>query len=142
MKRCIIKTTKGSLFVELYDEWTPQTVQNFLKLAESGFYNGIKFHRVIPGFVAQVGCPKGDGTGGPGWTIPCETSSPGQFHDRGILSMAHAGKNTGGSQFFICHNRRSVAHLDGKHTCFGKVVQGLEIIDQLRIGDQIIEVKF
>jgi len=142
MTRCIIKTTKGSLFVELFDEWTPQTVQNFLKLAQSGFYNGIKFHRVIPGFVAQVGCPKGDGTGGPGWTIPCETSAPGQFHDRGILSMAHAGKDTGGSQFFICQSRRAVAHLDGKHTCFGKVVQGLEIIDQLRIGDQILEVKF
>jgi peptidyl-prolyl cis-trans isomerase B (cyclophilin B) len=142
MTKCIIKTSKGSLFVELYDSETPLTVQNFIKLAESGFYNGIKFHRVIPGFVSQVGCPKGDGTGGPGWTIPCETSSPNQFHDRGILSMAHGGKNTGGSQFFICHSRRSVAQLDGKHTCFGRVVQGLETLDQIRIGDEILEIKF
>ena len=142
MTKCIIKTSKGSLFVELYDSETPLTVQNFIKLAESGFYNGIKFHRVIPGFVSQVGCPKGDGTGGPGWTIPCETSSPNQFHDRGILSMAHSGKNTGGSQFFICHSRRSVVNLDGKHTCFGRVVQGLETLDQIRIGDEILEIKF
>jgi peptidyl-prolyl cis-trans isomerase B (cyclophilin B) len=142
MKKCIIKTSKGSLFVELYDSETPLTVQNFIKLAESGFYNGIKFHRVIPGFVSQVGCPKGDGTGGPGWTIPCETSNPNQFHDRGVLSMAHSGKNTGGSQFFICHSRRSVVNLDGKHTCFGRVVQGLETLDQIRIGDEILEIKF
>ena len=142
MKICIIKTNKGSLFIELYDSETPLTVQNFIKLAESGFYNGIKFHRVIPGFVSQVGCPKGDGTGGPGWTIPCETSNPNQFHDRGVLSMAHSGKNTGGSQFFICHSRRSVVNLDGKHTCFGRVVQGLETLDQIRIGDEILEIKF
>ena len=92
--------------------------------------------------MSQVGCPKGDGTGGPGWTIPCETSNPNQFHDRGVLSMAHSGKNTGGSQFFICHSRRSVVNLDGKHTCFGRVVQGLETLDQIRIGDEILEIKF
>ena len=142
MKKCIIKTNKGSLFIELYDSETPLTVQNFIKLAESGFYNGIKFHRVIPGFVSLVGCPTGDGTGGPGWNIPCETSNPNQFHDRGVLSMAHSGKNTGGSQFFICHSRRSVVNLDGKHTCFGRVVQGLETLDQIRIGDEILEIKF
>ena len=142
MSRCIIKTEKGSLFIELYDFDAPKTVENFTKLAKSGFYNGLTFHRVIPNFVVQVGCPKGDGTGGPGYFIPCELSGDNQYHDRGVLSMAHAGRNTGGSQFFICHSRQNTAHLDRKHTCFGKVVQGLDIIDSIRVGDKIVEILF
>lgn len=142
MSRCIIKTEKGSLFIELYDFDAPKTVENFTKLAKSGFYNGLTFHRVIPNFVVQVGCPKGDGTGGPGYSIPCELSGGNQYHDRGVLSMAHVGRNTGGSQFFICHSRQNTAHLDRKHTCFGKVVQGLDIIDSIKVGDKIIEILF
>jgi peptidyl-prolyl cis-trans isomerase B (cyclophilin B) len=142
MSRCIIKTEKGSLFIELYDFDAPKTVENFTKLAKSGFYNGLTFHRVIPNFVVQVGCPKGDGTSGPGYSIPCELSGDNQYHDRGVLSMAHAGRNTGGSQFFICHSRQNTVHLDRKHTCFGKVVQGLDIIDSIRVGDKIVEVLF
>lgn len=123
--------------VELYDQDAPGTVANFCKLAQSGFYDGLTFHRVIPGFVIQGGCPKGDGTGGPGYTIRCETSGGNQYHDRGVLSMAHAGRDTGGSQFFICHNRANTAHLDGVHTCFGRVYEGLEVIDAIRAGDVI-----
>jgi peptidyl-prolyl cis-trans isomerase B (cyclophilin B) len=130
------------MFVELYEQDAPKTVENFVKLAQSGFYTNLTFHRVIPNFVIQGGCPKGDGTGGPGYTIPCELSGDNQYHDRGVLSMAHAGRNTGGSQFFICHSRQNTAHLDRNHTCFGKVVQGLEVIDNIRPGDKILEVKF
>jgi len=142
MNRCVIKTEKGDMFVELYEQDAPKTVENFVKLAQSGFYTNLTFHRVIPNFVIQGGCPKGDGTGGPGYTIPCELSGGNQYHDRGVLSMAHAGRNTGGSQFFICHSRQNTAHLDKNHTCFGKVVQGLEVIDNIRPGDKILEVKF
>ncbi len=98
------------------------------------------FHRVIPDFVIQGGCPKGDGTGGPGYTIKCELTGENQYHDRGVLSMAHAGRDTGGSQFFICHNRRNTAHLDRRHTCFGQVYEGLEVIDAIRQGDKIIKI--
>jgi peptidyl-prolyl cis-trans isomerase B (cyclophilin B) len=142
MSRCIIKTEKGDMFVELYDQDAPKTVANFVKLSQSGFYNGLTFHRVIPNFVIQGGCPKGDGTGGPGYAIPCELTGNNQFHDRGVLSMAHAGRNTGGSQFFVCHSRQNTAHLDRNHTCFGKVVQGIEVIDQIKVGDKILEIKF
>ena len=96
---------------------------------------------MIPGFVIQGGCPKGDGTGGPGYTIKCETSAPRQYHDRGVLSMAHAGRDTGGSQFFICHTRETTQHLDGRHTCFGRVVEGLNVIDDIRPGDLILSVR-
>jgi peptidyl-prolyl cis-trans isomerase B (cyclophilin B) len=144
MTFAIIKTPKGTMKIELYEKETPNTVANFVKLAKSGFYDGLRFHRVIPDFVIQGGCPYsrnlGDprvGTGGPGWTIKCETSAERQYHDRGVLSMAHAGKDTGGSQFFICHNRQNTQHLDGVHTCFGKVVEGLEVIDAIRPGDLI-----
>ena len=123
--------------VELYDREVPGTTPNFCKLAESGFYDGLTFHRVIPDFVIQGGCPNGDGRGGPGYTILCETECERQYHDRGVLSMAHAGRNTGGSQFFICHNRQNTAHLDGVHTCFGRVYEGLEVIDAIRQGDVI-----
>lgn len=122
---------------DLYDKETPITVGNFVKLAKSGFYNGLTWHRVIPDFVIQGGCPTGTGTGGPGWTIPCEVTAPKQHHDRGVLSMAHAGRNTGGSQFFVCHSRKNTAHLDGNHTCFGIVTEGLDVIDAIVPGDKI-----
>ena len=126
---------------ELYAAETPGTVANFVELAEHNFYDGLTFHRVIPDFVIQGGCPKGDGTGGPGYTIKCETSAPRQRHDRGVLSMAHAGRDTGGSQFFICHNRENTRHLDGRHTCFGQVVEGLDVIDDIRPGDKILSIR-
>lgn len=140
MKYAIISTEKGDMKAELYEHETPGTVANFEKLARSGFYDGLTFHRVIPDFVIQGGCPLGTGAGGPGYTIPCETSAERQHHDRGVLSMAHRGKNTGGSQFFICHNRENTRHLDGVHTCFGKVVDGLDVIDAIRPGDLILSI--
>jgi peptidyl-prolyl cis-trans isomerase B (cyclophilin B) len=132
-----IRTNKGVMKVDLYDYEAPKTVENFTKLAQSGFYNGLKWHRVIPNFMIQGGCPNGTGSGGPGYTIPCETGGEKQFHDRGVLSMAHAGPNTGGSQFFICHNRQNTAHLDRNHTCFGRVLEGLEVLDSIQQGDVI-----
>lgn len=140
MTKGIIHTEKGDMFVEFYDKETPGTVANFVKLSKSGFYDGLTFHRVIPGFVIQGGCPLGNGTGGPGYTIKCETSGGKQYHDRGVLSMAHRGKDTGGSQFFICCNRENTAHLDGVHTCFGRVVEGWDVIDKIRQGDKIIKI--
>jgi len=137
MKKAIIHTEKGDMKVEFYDKDAPNTVANFIKLSESGFYNGLNFHRVIPDFVIQGGCPNGTGAGGPGYKIDCELTGDNQFHDRGVLSMAHAGRNTGGSQFFICHSRNNTAHLDRNHTCFGKVVEGLDVIDQIKAGDKI-----
>lgn len=135
-----IITDRGDMKGELFQHNAPGTVANFKKLADQGFYNGLSFHRVIPNFVIQGGCPKGDGTGGPGYTIPCETQGGNQRHERGVLSMAHAGRNTGGSQFFICHSRDNTAHLDGNHTCFGKVYTGLEVLDSILPGDKIIEI--
>lgn len=123
--------------VEFYDEDAPNTVSNFVKLSKDGYYDGLTFHRVIPNFVVQGGCPNGDGRGGPGYTIDCELDGDNQYHDRGVLSMAHAGRNTGGSQFFICHSRDNTAHLDGNHTCFAKVVEGLDVIDDINEGDKI-----
>ena len=140
MTKGTIKTAKGDMKVEFYDNDAPNTVANFVKLAKDGFYNGLTFHRVIPNFVIQGGCPKGNGTGGPGYHIKCELDGENQYHDRGVLSMAHAGRNTGGSQFFVCHSRNNTAHLDRQHTCFGKVVEGLDVIDDIRGGDKIIEV--
>ena len=130
-----IHTSKGVLTFELYDDATPVAVANFKKLISQGFYDGLTFHRVIPNFMIQGGCPKGTGAGGPDYTIECETKAPKQFHDRGVLSMAHRGANTAGSQFFICHNRQGTQHLDGVHTCFGKVIDGLDLIDGIRGGD-------
>lgn len=140
MKYAIITTPKGVMKAELYGAQTPGTVANFEKLAAGGFYDGLTFHRVIPDFVIQGGCPDGTGAGGPGYTIRCETSAERQYHDRGVLSMAHRGKDTGGSQFFICHNRQNTAHLDGVHTAFGQVVEGLDVIDAIRAGDQITSI--
>jgi len=127
--------------VVFYEKDAPNTVKNFVTLSEKGFYNGLTFHRVIPDFVIQGGCPIGNGAGGPGYSINCETGGDNQYHDRGVLSMAHAGRNTGGSQFFICHSRRNTSHLDRVHTCFGKVVEGLEVIDAIRQGDKIISIE-
>jgi cyclophilin family peptidyl-prolyl cis-trans isomerase len=137
MTKVRISTGKGDMIAELYDNETPITVKNFLDLISKKFYDGLKFHRVIPGFVAQGGCPNGLGNGGPGYNIQCEVTAPKQFHDKGVLSMAHAGRNTGGSQFFVCHNRQNTQHLDGNHTCFGKIIEGLDVIDQIAQNDVI-----
>jgi peptidyl-prolyl cis-trans isomerase B (cyclophilin B) len=112
-------------------------VANFVKLSKKGFYDGLTFHRVIPDFVIQGGCPDGTGAGGPGYSIDCELDGNNQYHDRGVLSMAHAGRNTGGSQFFVCHSRTNTSHLDRNHTCFAKVYEGLDVIDDIRGGDKI-----
>ncbi len=143
----IIKTNKGDMRVSFYDNDAPNTVANFLKLAKEGYYNGLKWHRVIPNFVIQGGCPNSrdgangiPGTGGPGYQIDCELSGENQYHDRGVLSMAHAGRNTGGSQFFVCHSRDNTAHLDRNHTCFGKVIEGVDVVDDIRQGDEIIAI--
>ena len=135
MKKAEIHTTKGIMKINFFEEDAPNTVKNFTDLAKKGYYDGLTFHRVIPDFVVQGGCPDGTGAGGPGYTIDCELDGDNQVHDRGVLSMAHAGRNTGGSQFFICHNRQNTKHLDRNHTVFGKVVEGLDIIDQIRQGD-------
>lgn len=135
-----IQTEKGTMKVEFFEKDAPNTVKNFTDLAKKGFYDGLTFHRVIPNFVVQGGCPDGTGAGGPGYKIDCELDGENQFHDKGVLSMAHAGRNTGGSQFFICHSRDNTAHLDRNHTCFGKVVEGLDIIDDIRQGDKMIKV--
>lgn len=137
MKTAEILTEKGTMKVVFYEKDAPKTVENFVNLSKKGFYDGLTFHRVIPNFVVQGGCPIGNGTGGPGYHIDCELTGENQYHDRGVLSMAHAGRNTGGSQFFICHSRDNTSHLDRNHTCFGKVTEGLEVIDQIRAGDKI-----
>lgn len=138
VKKVIMETEKGTLTIELFDKEAPGTVKNFTDLIEKGFYDGLKFHRIIPGFVAQGGCPSGNGAGGPGYTIPCETKGNPRKHLRGSLSMAHRGPNTGGSQFFIVYEPQP--HLDGLHTVFGQVTEGMEIVDDLRQGDKMIKV--
>jgi peptidyl-prolyl cis-trans isomerase B (cyclophilin B) len=137
MKKAEIHTQKGVMKVDFYEKDAPKTVDNFISLAKKGFYDGLTFHRVIPNFVIQGGCPDGTGAGGPGYKIDCELTGGNQFHDKGVLSMAHAGRHTGGSQFFICHNRSNTSHLDRQHTCFGKVVEGLDVIDTIKAGDII-----
>ncbi len=140
MKTAKITLENGAeVKLELFDEAAPGTVANFEKLANSGFYNGLTFHRVIPGFVAQGGCPYGNGTGGPGYTIKCETEGNPHKHVRGALSMAHAGKDTGGSQFFICYD--AFPHLDGVHTVFGQVTEGMEHVDKIKQGDKMAKVE-
>ncbi len=140
MAKAEIHTEHGVMHVEFYDKDAPGTVANFIKLSKAGFYNGLTFHRVIPDFVVQAGCPNGIGNGGPGYTIKCETQGDNQHHDRGVLSMAHRGKDTGGSQFFICHNRHNTQHLDRNHTCFGKVTEGIDIVDDIAQGDKISKI--
>jgi len=144
MRFAEIHTLKGVMKVEFFEEDAPGTVANFVKLASQGYYDGLAFHRVIPDFVIQGGCPYSKdindprvGSGGPGYNIKCELTGNNQYHDRGVLSMAHAGRNTGGSQFFICHGRTNTKHLDRQHTVFGKVTEGDDVIDQIRKGDKI-----
>ena len=136
MTRAIMETEKGIINLELFDSDAPNTVKNFVELSEKGFYNDLNFHRVIPDFMIQGGCPEGTGTGGPGYKIKCEINS--NKHLEGTLSMAHAGKDTGGSQFFICHSPQP--HLDGVHTTFGKT-EDMDIVNAIRKGDKIISVK-
>lgn len=136
MTHAIMETEKGTITINLFDEDAPNTVKNFVKLSESGFYDNLNFHRVIPNFMIQGGCPKGSGTGGPGYTIKCEIND--NKHVAGSLSMAHAGKDTGGSQFFICHSPQP--HLDGVHTVFGKT-DDMDVVNAIRKGDKILSVK-
>ena len=141
MKRAEIHTKKGVMKIKFFEEDAPNTVKNFISLAEKGFYDGLIFHRVIPNFMIQGGCPNGKGNGGPGYKINCELTGGNQYHDRGVLSMAHAGRNTGGSQFFICHNRTNTAHLDRNHTVFGKVIENVDVVDAIRQGDKILGIE-
>jgi peptidyl-prolyl cis-trans isomerase B (cyclophilin B) len=149
-KKATIDTNRGTIIAELYDKEAPKTVENFEKLANSGFYDGVKFHRVIPDFVVQGGdplsrdLPAGDrriGTGGPGWTIKCETANNPHKHEVGALSMAHAGKDTGGSQFFMVLNEANTRHLNGVHTVFGKIVEGQDVMRQIRQNDSMTSVR-
>ena len=134
MKTARIVTSRGPIVVDLYDEDAPKTVANFLELAGKGFYDGLTFHRVVDDFMAQTGCPIGDGTGGPGYVIPDEPNA--HRHLTGSLAMANTGApNTGGSQFYICH--RPLEHLDGKHTVFGRVQRGIDVVFKLRVGDTV-----
>jgi peptidyl-prolyl cis-trans isomerase B (cyclophilin B) len=148
--RATIETNRGTFTAELYDKEAPKTVENFEKLANSGFYDGVKFHRVIPGFVVQGGdplsrdLPAGDprvGTGGPGYKIKCETAGNPHRHELGALSMAHAGKDTGGSQFFIVLSEESTKHLNGVHTVFGKITGGTDLIPKLQKNDVMTKVR-
>lgn len=150
MPSATFETNKGSIVADLFDTAAPLTVENFTKLANDGFYDGIRFHRVIPDFVVQGGCPnakiggtpKGPpGTGGPGWTIKCETDGNPNKHNIGALSMAHAGKNTGGSQFFMVLSEANTRHLNGVHTVFGQITQGLEIMNTLTDKDHMVTVR-
>ncbi|MFC0188403.1 peptidylprolyl isomerase [Fictibacillus aquaticus] len=140
MKKGSIEFENGEkILIEFFPEEAPGTVANFEKLANEGFYNGLTFHRVIPGFVAQGGCPSGTGTGGPGYSIKCETAGNPHKHVAGSLSMAHAGKDTGGSQFFIVHEPQP--HLNGVHTVFGQVTEGMDSVLRIRQNDVMKEVK-
>ena len=140
LTRCVMTTSKGDIAIDLYPKEAPNTVANFYTLAADGFYDGLAFHRVIPGFVAQGGCPEGTGGGGPGWSIPCETKGNPHKHKTGSLSMAHRGKDTGGSQFFLVLAPQP--HLDGLHTVFGQVAEGLDVMQDLDVGDEIKGIKF
>jgi peptidyl-prolyl cis-trans isomerase B (cyclophilin B) len=133
-----IKTPEGTMKFELFFKQAPNTVANFMNLADSGFYKGTTFHRVIQGFMIQGGDPKGDGTGGPGWTIADELN-PSLKHETGTLSMANAGPGTGGAQFFVCHAPQS--HLDGRHAVFGKMLSGYDVVTRVEKGDPILSVK-
>ena len=149
-KTATFETNRGTITAELYDKEAPQTVANFEKLANSGFYDGVKFHRVIPGFVVQGGdplsrdLPEGDrriGTGGPGYHIKCETKGNPRTHEVGALSMAHAGRDTGGSQFFMVLDENSTRHLNGVHTVFGKITKGLDVMKQIKANDSMTTVR-
>ena len=145
-KTATIETDKGTIVADLFDEEAPNTVANFEKLANSEFYDGTRFHRVISNFMIQGGDPlsrdpnnRRVGTGGPGYTIKCETHRNTHRHEAGTLSMAHAGKDTGGSQFFICHSPQR--HLDGVHTVFGQVREGMNVVNSIRQNDVITSIR-
>lgn len=140
LTHCTISTDKGDMKLEMFPEAAPNTVANFYVLAQDKFYDGLNFHRVIPGFVAQGGCPHGTGTGGPDWSIACETKGNKHKHIEGALSMAHAGRDTGGSQFFLVFEPQP--HLDGVHTVFGQVVEGIDVLQSLEVGDEIKHIRF
>jgi peptidyl-prolyl cis-trans isomerase B (cyclophilin B) len=149
-KKATFETERGTIVAELYDKEAPGTVANFEKLANSGFYDGTRFHRVIRDFVVQGGdplsrdLPPGDrriGTGGPGWQIKCETAGNPHRHEVGALSMAHAGKDTGGSQFFMVLDEDNTRHLNGVHTVFGKITQGVDVMKQIRPNDALTSVR-
>ncbi|MEO0869833.1 MAG: peptidylprolyl isomerase [Cyanobacteria bacterium J06642_11] len=135
MTKAIMETDKGTINIDFFDSDAPNTVANFVKLSKDGFYDGLNFHRVIPNFVIQGGCPKGTGTGGPGYKIKCEINP--NKHQAGSLSMAHAGRDTGGSQFFICHSPQP--HLDGLHTVFGQTAD-MDVVNAIKAGDKILSV--
>ncbi len=149
-KRATFETNRGTIVAELYDGEAPKTVANFEKLANSGFYDGVKFHRVIADFVVQGGDPNSKGgehakgpvgSGGPGYTIKCETRGNPHTHKVGALSMAHAGRDTGGSQFFIVLSESNTRHLNGVHTVFGKIVEGLDVMKQIKQNDEMTSVR-
>ncbi|MEX0745200.1 MAG: peptidylprolyl isomerase [Phycisphaeraceae bacterium] len=128
--RVTLETSEGTMVLELWNDVAPGHAENFLKLVDDGFYDDLTFHRVIPGFVIQGGCPRGDGTGGPGWTVDAEFND--REHHKGVLSMARtADPNSAGSQFFVCLGREHCQHLDGEYTAFGKVIEGLDVVDKL-----------
>lgn len=134
-----METERGTIELELYPQYAPKTVNNFAFLAGEGFYDGVSFHRVISEFMIQGGDPTGTGRGGPGYRFEDETRGNPLKHDKGVISMANAGPNTNGSQFFITHGPQP--HLDGRHTVFGKVVQGQDVVDAVRQGDRILQVE-
>ena len=136
-----IDTKYGPIFAEFWSDDAINTVKNFIVLAKSGYYDGLTFHRVVDDFVVQGGDPTGSGSGGPGYAIPCETTGPRQKHENGSFSMAHAGRDTGGSQFFIVLDENNTKHLDGRHTVFGKVTEGFDIVKKIRQGDQMLKVE-
>ena len=135
--RARIQTSRGAIVVELHAQHAPKTVNNFVFLAREGFYNGITFHRVIANFMIQTGDPTGSGRGGPGYRFEDEMKGNMLRHETGVISMANAGPNTNGSQFFITHSPQS--HLDGKHTVFGKVIEGQDVVNTIRQGDQLMK---
>ena len=150
MKKATFETPHGTIIAEMYDAEAPDTVANFEKLANEGFYDGTKFHRVIPGFVVQGGDPlsktlkAGDpriGTGGPGYKIKCETKGNPRRHELGAMSMAHAGKDTGGSQFFMVLDEANTRHLDGVHTVFAKITDGLDAMKKIKQNDELTKVR-
>jgi peptidyl-prolyl cis-trans isomerase B (cyclophilin B) len=134
-----IQTNKGDIVAELWSDDAINTVKNFTTLVQKGYYDGLKFHRVVPDFVIQGGDPKGDGTGGPGYAIPCETNGHRQKHENGSFSMAHAGRDTGGSQFFVVLNAENCKHLNGKHTVFGKTIEGFDVVQKIQEGDTMLK---
>lgn len=142
-KYAVITTSKGIINIELFPQYAPQTVANFANLANNDFYKGKNFHRVISGFMAQGGCPIGNGTGGPGYRIKCELQNNPTKHNKGTISMAHAGRDTGGSQFFICFAPQP--HLDGEHTAFGRISvrdrSSYAVLDSIKEGDFIVDIK-